>query len=506
MIQPRLSAALACIALSCLALPLSAQDNNRPKLAWHWHMHQPIYWNAPRRAGLPDRYEYAMESIQQKRAGSGSPENDLDEIFSKDDRVNAYQWETRNSILSAAGNSPIGSRNANMGALMSYSGALMKNVQSLGAVGEFDYSSTWWQPINEAINWDTQRSAKPRLDLVNFSYHHALLGLHNDETVYAEIRLHQEIVKQRFGTGALSRGLFPSEMAFSTRLVPVLDRLGIDWVVVSGEKIARATPDFPLQLGSGGVNCDPPNPADQRNAPGVQFIRDTISRGCSPVNANPLSYQPAQLRYIDPNTGAEHRILAIPADQAWGWNDGYNCINADFFTALEARNNPLVPSLVLLSHDGDNAFGGGSSYYNECVPSLADNARNRGNEPTTIEQYLAQYEPNITNTIHVEDGAWVNADGDFGSPSFINWNYPLLNASGQLDPVNGWHEKPRRAPRPRNQGHDRRQPCRADRQPDHRPAPRQRRHHASHHLAAATIPLEPRWAQLRCAVRLPAVP
>ena len=25
----------------------------------------------------------------------------------------------------------------------------------------------------------------------------------------------------------------------------------------------------------------------------------------------------------------------------------------------------------------------------------------------------------------VEDGAWVNADGDFGAPQCINWNWPL---------------------------------------------------------------------------------
>ncbi|MEO8377014.1 MAG: hypothetical protein ABI579_05025, partial [Candidatus Sumerlaeota bacterium] len=118
-------------------------------------------------------------------------------------------------------------------------------------------------------------------------------------------------------------------------------------------------------------------------------------------------------------------------------------INASFLPTLEANNNTAVPSLVLLSHDGDNAFGGGYSYYNECVPNLAADARGYGNEVTTIQSYLNTYQANITNTIHVEDGGWVNADGDFGSPTFINWNYPLLNAAGQHDPVNGWHEKAR---------------------------------------------------------------
>ena len=28
-----------------------------------------------------------------------------------------------------------------------------------------------------------------------------------------------------------------------------------------------------------------------------------------------------------------------------------------------------------------------------------------------------------------EVGGWVNADGDFGSPQFINWNWPPVNAT-----------------------------------------------------------------------------
>jgi hypothetical protein len=45
--------------------------------------------------------------------------------------------------------------------------------------------------------------------------------------------------------------------------------------------------------------------------------------------------------------------------------------------------------------------------------------------------------------IHVEDGGWVNADGDFGSPQFINWNWPLVSATGQFDIPNGWAEDER---------------------------------------------------------------
>jgi len=40
-------------------------------------------------------------------------------------------------------------------------------------------------------------------------------------------------------------------------------------------------------------------------------------------------------------------------------------------------------------------------------------------------------------------GAWVNADGDFGSPQFINWNWPLQNSSGSFDIPTGWQLNPR---------------------------------------------------------------
>ena len=37
----------------------------------------------------------------------------------------------------------------------------------------------------------------------------------------------------------------------------------------------------------------------------------------------------------------------------------------------------------------------------------------------------------------------MNADGDFGSPQFINWNWPPVNASGAFDIPAGWAEDER---------------------------------------------------------------
>jgi hypothetical protein len=46
-----------------------------------------------------------------------------------------------------------------------------------------------------------------------------------------------------------------------------------------------------------------------------------------------------------------------------------------------------------------------------------------------VQQYLSQYPVDETDIVHVEDGGWVNPDGDFGSPQSLNWNWPLIPAN-----------------------------------------------------------------------------
>ena len=36
------------------------------------------------------------------------------------------------------------------------------------------------------------------------------------------------------------------------------------------------------------------------------------------------------------------------------------------------------------------------------------------------------------DVVHVEDGGWVNPDGDFGSPQSLKWNYPLMPKDAQV--------------------------------------------------------------------------
>ena len=329
------------------------------------------------------------------------------------------------------------------GAQVSYSGGLIENVTSLGEANQLGYTSNWYNPYREARNWSTT-GGKPRLDVIVFPFHHPLLPLCDESTVRMEIQLYKQIYDDAWGSSpGMSHGMFPPEIAFSERLIKIFVEEGIDWVVVSNEHISRACTNFPVVLGTGGINCDPPNLADQLNPAQSNWFRQQIDRGCSPANAYPYAYTPHYARYVDPNTGSDYQMIVIPAAQALGWMDGYSPLGLEHFDTLQTQNPPDRPQLVVFAHDGDNAWGGGYSYYQEAVPNFVSSAQSSGYVATMIEQYLANHPVPTGEITHVEDGAWVNADGDFGSPVFLNWNWPLVNASGQIDIANGWAEDER---------------------------------------------------------------
>jgi hypothetical protein len=423
------------VVLGVLGLGGAARGENL-HFTYLWHLEQPIYWPDQQASG-DDRYERAWQSIQRTDAGAAHPANDLREVFGKDDRVAAYQWRPRDTISAI-------SWSGEAGAQISYSGGLIENVTSLGAAGQLGYSPSWYGAWREARGWPTSGAGVPRCDIVLFPFHHSILPLLDESAVRKEIQLYRAVYDDAWGASpGVSKGLFPPEICFSERLIPAFVAEGVEWVVVSNEHISRACANFPLMLGSGGVNCDPPNLADQINPAQGNWFRRSISRGCSPASAYPYAYTPHRAKYIDPETGAESTIIVVPADQALSWDDGYSPLGLDAFDTLQAANPPGRPQLVLLAHDGDNAWGGGYSYYMEAVPNFVSSASEAGYVPTVVQEYLSDHPVPMDDIVHVEDGGWVNADGDFGSPTFINWNWPLVDGSGQIDIAGGWAEDER---------------------------------------------------------------
>lgn len=416
-----------------LQQPLQAQVHT----TWLWHMQQPIYWPE---ASVADPYHWqaAQESHALKFSGGNiysdglaHPLNDLEEIFSKPDRSAAYQYRPKDAVQTLLGY-------PEAGAQVNYSGCLIENVNSLASAGQWGYSSGWENNFITARNWTTS-GGKPRMDLTGFTYHHALSPLVSPEVLRKQIRAHKVMYGNTFGPN-YSKGYWPAECSFSERIIPMLVEEGFNWSVVANSHIARTLSDYPLNFGTSGTNYDPPNAADITPLTGNNWWNGQID-GRGGTFAAPICYQPHWARYVDPETGLESRIVAVPMADLLSYQDGFSPMGtSDIQNHIAPYEDPARPSLVLLAHDGDNAYGGGYSYYLEATPNFAGAAAGAGFVPTTIEQYLADHPVPGSDVVHIEDGSWVNAANDWGHPQFINWMWPQYDPANHTFDPNGWTE------------------------------------------------------------------
>jgi hypothetical protein len=394
-----------------------------------WHMHQPVYWPDDS-TWSPGEYETAYETIV-----LGHSENDEAEIFGKADRLGDYQHYPRDAISSIL-DLP------DAGAQVSFAGSLIENITSLGDNGWNGgaYAADWWQWYPEARGWSTS-SGRTRCDMVLVGHHHGINPLMDENAFRKELQTHKAAYPAAWGDSDYSVGFFPAEMCFSERLIPVLVDEGVDWTIVPDLHIARACADYPYNANED--NCDPPNPADQVNPAQGYYYGQSIPRGVTVKVPPPYGFRPHHARYVDPDTGAESKIVVVPAANAMSWNEGYGLYGTGEIDAIASYNDPAHPMLFLFAHDGDNAWSGGYSYWYENVTQFCHSAASQGYEPTMVDEYLADHPVDPADVVHVEDGGWVNADGDFGSPQYINWNWPLFDGSGAFDIPGGWAEDER---------------------------------------------------------------
>ncbi len=394
-----------------------------------WHMHQPIYW-PDASTWTPARYETAYETIT-----LGHSQNDEFTIFNSDDRVGDYQWYPKDAVSSIL-DLP------EAGAQVSFAGALMENLFSLGDAGWNGgrYAADWYSHYRTARGW-TNNAGRPRLEPVLVGFHHAIGPLLDENALRMELALARLIYADAWGPGTPSQGFFPAEMCFSERMIPALIEAGVTWTIVPDLHIARACADYPYDANLD--NCDPPNPADQVNPAQGTYTNHFISRGVTLKVPYPYGFTPHRAEYVDPDGGGVSSLVVVPAANAMGWEEGYGLFGTGGVDAIAAANDPAQPMLVLFAHDGDNAWSGGFSYYYENVTGFAHAAAGQGYTPTTVATYLQHHPVPAGDVVHVEDGGWVNADGDFGSPQYVNWNWPLVDASGQFDIPGGWAEDER---------------------------------------------------------------
>jgi hypothetical protein len=304
----------------------------------------------------------------------------------------------------------------------------MENVQSLAAAGQLGYGGNGWNNGNRRPRAWTTSGGKPRLDLVNFTYHHALAPLVSDETLEMELRIQQRQMQIFWGTNVpLSRGYFPAETCFSEHMIPILNKVGIAWTVVANNHLARSCPDFPVVTGSGGENVRPAQPADQLNpAQGAgNYQRSRIDRGCSPTQVMPFAFQLHYARYVDPNTGAASEIILAPATRCSAGSDSYSTWDLGLIAPTSPRAT-IRPSRRSFCARTTATTPGAAA-----IPTTTNGSARwpatavaRRLRTDTVEQFIADFPPDTNDVVHVEDGGWVFADGDFGSPMFINWHWP----------------------------------------------------------------------------------
>jgi hypothetical protein len=406
-----------------------------------WHLEQPVYWPE---TGVtnPNEYQKVWESHFLKSNNSNwysdgqqHPSNNLQEIFNNEDRKAVYQYRAKDAVQSLLGL-------PEAGAQVNYSGCLMENVKSLADAGQWGYYSGWESSFITARGWTTS-AGKPRMDVVGFTMDHALSPLISDKVLRKQIQAHRYLYGIRFGNSPnYSKGYWPAECSFSERNIKALVEEGFEWVVIANSHLARTLSDYPLQFGTSGCNIDPPNKADKVSTTGNNWWSGQID-GRGGAFAAPYCYQAHKAKYVDPSTGAESKITIVPMDDLLSYQNGYSLMGTgDIESHIAPYDDPSHPSLVLMAHDGDNAWGGGYDYYTQSVPGFANAAASKGYVPTTVQQFLTQHPVPESDVVHLEDGSWFNAANDWGHPQFINWLWPMYTSGYQFDP-NGWTEDAR---------------------------------------------------------------
>jgi hypothetical protein len=224
------------------------------------------------------------------------------------------------------------------------------------------------------------------------------MPLLDERDIRMQIKLQKRIHEQTWGPNVpFSKGIFPPETAFSSRIIPALVAEGIEWSIVDSIHLERATVGYPHTNAS---NLYAPNRADQINpdiaADGGEWVQLNNLWAPSKVAA-PFAYRPHNVQYVDPATGAISQIVAVPGARYEGNEDGRGGFGALQYEQVmeqyrQLNTDPDHPTYVLLHHDGDNYGGGSDSYYHSNFQNMVNWAQTNNNyDVTTVQDYLERF-------------------------------------------------------------------------------------------------------------------
>jgi hypothetical protein len=271
------------------------------------------------------------------------------------------------------------------------------------------------------------------LDLVGFTYHHSLAAVLPKEVFRKEIQIFKEAYYKAWNTGSVtnhSKGFFPTEMAFSRHMVDVLSDEGYEWVIVASHHLSRTLPNYmgsvntSPESGNWNIHSTPPNKADQVNSTtggGWWFGSGNINP-IKAYNHAPFAYQLHKAKFVNPETGQEKTVLMVPSDDILSYQYGYGDEGVGKITSFISPyvNDPNRPAIIMPSTDGDNAWGGGDSSWGGAAPGLMNNGTYPG---VAIQDFVNQH-GGAAQPVHIEDGAWIFPESDWGSPNFLKWVEP----------------------------------------------------------------------------------
>ncbi len=382
--------------------PSVAEAQQPIQIGFLWHMHQPIYYpyETPVQVDAAGRFSFSVTDVHNQRFGP----------------YTSWPYDAVNA----------GSGLAHLGAQVSFSGSLVENLNALEAAGvNGGMWNNWDWAYDLGVQLDTSLG-NPRLDMVAFGYHHPLMPLLDEQDIRMQIRLHKHVSGQTWTGGPpYSRGMFPAETAFSTRMIPALVAEGVEWVLVDNIHFDRACVGYPHTNAS---NLFAPNPADQINPDpadhGGAWVQLNNLWAPSRVSA-PFGYQPHYAQHVDPETGAVTRMVVVPAARYEGNEDGRGGYGAFLYDVvmdgyLAYNTDPAHPMFVVLHHDGDNYGGGTEAYYHHNFQNMLNWVSGDPDyDVTTVQDYLDRFPVNPADVIHVENGSWAGADN--GDPEFKKW-------------------------------------------------------------------------------------
>ncbi|OQW96576.1 MAG: hypothetical protein BWK77_04265 [Verrucomicrobia bacterium A1] len=215
-------------------------------------------------------------------------------------------------------------------------------------------------------------------------------------------------------------------------MVDVLADEGYQWTIVASHHLSRTCPtyfDHANPTGSYNIYSSPPNRADLLGpSPSSGWWYNMPNPGQGSWNVSPYAYQLQRVKYVNPSNGAEKTMIMVPSDDTLSYMAGYSGAQVGIIDSSIApyASDPNRPVIVMPSTDGDNAWGGGFSSWMESTPGFFSGSQSAGYQITAVQDFVNAHGA-AAPVVHVEDGAWIFPETDYGSPYFLKWIEPPLS-------------------------------------------------------------------------------